>query len=180
MLRVCGPILLLFLLAIPIGNNVYATLVVRVETVTMTATRLLLNLLPGVDVVLRGADLSFDRAGTIGTIALGEPFRGASLLLPCLTVGVFVSFARIRPFWQILISAIMAAPIVLLCNLLRIVSWGIVTIYGRFGPTSPWPRTLSTIFALLAAYLIFGILLAILSSIVVEEEEDDIVSGAVE
>jgi hypothetical protein len=180
-LRVCLPILLLFWLAIPIGNNAYASMVIRLETVTLSGARLVLDLLPGVDATLKGADLLFVRGGTTGPIALGEPFRGASLLVPCLTIGVFVSFAQIRPIWQILISAIMAGPIVLVCNLLRIVSWGVVTIYGGFGPLSPVPRTLSAICALLAAYLSFVLLLVMLSSLVVEEDDEgDLATGMVE
>lgn len=71
------PMLLVFLLAIPIGSRYYAFLIIRPETLTISAAAEVFNALPGVLVQLDGPDFTFFRGDIEGTIALGEPHRGA-------------------------------------------------------------------------------------------------------
>lgn len=165
----CIPLLLVIMLGLPIGPRKYAALIIRPETITMKAARIVLDSLPGVDVSLRGPDLHFVHSGEVGTIALGESNRGVALLGAYALIGVFVVFVRVRPFWQITILAIAALPIVFICNFCRIITWGIVTIYFGSSPTSAIPRSMASVISLLAAYLLFGGLCVILSHILVNE-----------
>jgi exosortase len=155
-LKLCLPMLLLFLLSIPVSPRAYAALIIRPETYTLSATRFALDQLPGVDVRRDGPDLSFSRKDQYGTIALGEPRRGASLFTAYVAIGVFVVFARIRPVWQIMLLALAAVPITLLCNFLRIVCWGLIAIYTRPDPVNPVPRAVAATISLLLAYLLFA------------------------
>jgi hypothetical protein len=62
----------------------------------------------------------------------------------------------------------MAPLIVLLCNYVRLLGWGLMTIYGGAGPLSPVPRLLSTTVALLLAYALFVLLSVVLSRVFVQ------------
>jgi exosortase len=172
-LKRCVPMLLLLLLSIPIGARAYAALIIRPETVTLSATRLVLDQLPGVDVTLDGPDLSFVRGDQCGMFALGESNRGAALLATYAAIGVFVVFARIRPFWQVALMAAAAGPIALLCNIFRLVCWGIVAIYLPTEPVSPVPRAAAAVASLLVAYALFALGCWVLSRLIVELDEDD-------
>lgn len=123
----------------------------------------------GVFVDLDGVDLHYFGSRGTGTIALGEHHRGAGLLLAYLTIGVLVTFVRIRPWWQLLVLAAAAPLIVLLCNLMRLIFWGLVTIYGGADALSAVPRTAATVMALLLAWGLFAGLSALASRIVVHE-----------
>ena len=164
------PVLMLLVMCLPLGDRLYADLIVRPETITLKVARAALALLPGVDVSLRGSDLIYGHAGIAGTIAVGESNRGMALLGAYGLIGVFVIFARIRPLWQVILAVLAAGPIMLLANFLRVLTWGVVTIYGGCSPTSEAPRDVAGTVSLLAAYVLCGGWCFILSRLVVEEE----------
>ncbi len=168
----CLPMLFLLLLAVPIGTRKYADMMILPERHTLAATRAVLDQLPGVTVTLLGRDLSFVHDDRSGTIALGEPRRGASLLPAYAAIGVFVAFARIRPLWQIVVLAVAAIPVVLFCNLARLLVWGLVTIYGGAGATSGLPRVVAVAISLLLAYAAFAALAPTLAHLVIEDAEE--------
>ncbi|MHC5005935.1 MAG: archaeosortase/exosortase family protein [Planctomycetota bacterium] len=170
-LKLCLPMLLILLIAIPTGVRYYAFLIIMPETYTLSAVRATLDMLPGLFVELEGLDLSYFTADRSGTIALGEHHRGAGILLSYLTLGVFVAFARIRPFWQLVLMGAAAPVIVLLCNYVRLFTWGLITIYGGAVPLSPVPRIASSTVALLLAYALFVLLSVVLSRILVEPDD---------
>ena len=101
--------------------------------------------------------------------------RGARLLVASVAVGVFVVFSRIRPVWQVVVMALLAGPIALFCNLVRMFAWGATTIYGGFGPLSGVPRAVSILASLVLAYVLFALLCVMLDNLVLEvdEEEED-------
>lgn len=148
----CAPMLLLVLLAVPIPIGEFVRLVIRPETLTLKAAAISLDMLPGVLVELQGADLRYISEGAAGTVALGEPWRGASMLLATASLGIFVIFSRIRPWWQGAILLAATPVLVLVVNLFRLDLWGILVIYGRADPLSPAPRIVATIGAFLACY----------------------------
>lgn len=160
------PMLLLLWLSIPIGPRQYAAVIIRPETYTVAAAHVVLDALPGVDVRQSGTDLDFTFQSRSGTVALGEPRRGASLLVTYVVIGVCVTFAAIRPAWQVAVLLLAAGPIALLCNLFRFLCWGGITIYAQPDPTSAWPRAVSAVAALLLAYVSFAAVSYILAHIV--------------
>lgn len=168
-LKLCLPMLLILMIAIPTGSRYYAFLIIKPEQYTLEAVRGTLDSLPGVLVSLNGLDLSYLHGSDTGMIALGEPVRGASLLLSFLTIGVFVTFARIRPFWQIVVMAIAGAPVVLFCNYARLLILGLVTIYGRTEPLSFAPRVTAVVLSLVLAYGVSVLLLWVLGKIIIDE-----------
>ncbi len=161
-LKLCGPMLLILLLAIPISPRHYAFMIIGPETLTVRAVQVTLDLLPGVFVELAGPELSYFGSHGTGDIALGEHHRGASLFLAYLSITVFVTFASIRAPWQVAAMGLAAGPIALICNYSRLVMWGAVTIYGGAGPLSPYPRVIATTLSLLGAWglSVLGVLVA--------------------
>lgn len=162
-LRLSLPMLLLLLLSIPVGARAFSSLTTRMEGYTLSATRFLLNQLPGVTTVLDGPTLIFISDDFKGTIALGETRCAASLLVTYVFVGVFVVFIRIRPSWQVAALALAAIPISLLCNLVRLVCQGILTVYISHDAVNPSIRTTSAVISLTIAYLCFALTCWLLS-----------------
>jgi hypothetical protein len=166
--------MILLFLSIPIGPRTYAYLIIKPETYTLEATRFTLNTIPGINVKLDGPDLIYSHQENTGRIALGEPNRGVALLGAYAFIGVFVIFTRIRPFWQVVILVLTLIPLTAFCNLLRMVCYGLITIYYNAGPLSSVPRYSSAILSLLFAYGIFAatcFILAIIPSILTVEED---------
>lgn len=174
-LKRCLPMLLLLALSLPIGARMYAALIIRPETLTLSIAEPLLDALPGASVALDGPDLDYTTAAGSGTVALGDTRRGAALLITSVVVGVFVVFARVRPFWQVATLAVAAVPIALMCNLLRVLMWGGITIYAHPAPTETWPRTLAGVFSIVAAYVFFIAGCRLLALVSFEREPDEAV-----
>ena len=61
----------------------------------------------------------------------------------------------------------------LFCNLARLVTQGITTIYAGASPTDAVPRNVGAVVSLLAAYVIFALGALVLSTLLVEEESAD-------
>ncbi len=158
----CSPAVLIVLLSFPIGQRMYASLIIRPETYTMAASRAVLDAIPGVEVTLDGPDMHFVRGKRTGTIALGASNRGAALLVTYAVVGVFVAFSRIRPLWELALMALAAGPVLLAANLLRMLTWGVVTMYTAAGPVSPVPRVVASIVSLLFAWALFLVIAGVL------------------
>jgi len=166
------PMLMLVMVAIPMGPRLYATLIIRPETYTIGATAKTLDLLPGVDTVVKGVDIFFSSLRNSGVVGLGESNRGARLLLAFATIGIFVTFSQARSFWRLLFVGITAGAVVLFCNFLRFMVWGLATIYLSVSPTSALPRNISAICSLFAVYAIFVLLCSAKVNLFIEEQED--------
>ena len=166
-LRASGPLLLLLLVCLPIGARQFSRLIIAPETYTLTAAHALLNLLPGVFVSLDGPDLSYVSSRGTGAIALGEPHRGASLFMAYTAIGIFVTFLRCRPGWQIVTITIAAIPVAMLCNLTRVLIHALATIMVHANPLNGMPRTAAAIVSILIAYGVYTLLLACLNRITV-------------
>jgi len=167
------PFILLVTFCIPLGDRAYAALAVKPETVTLNLVCSTLDTMPDTEVYLRGSDLYYSRGQSQKPIALGQSYRGMALLSTSALVGGFVLFSRIRPFWQIFIVGLAAGPIVLLCNFLRTLSWGLTTIVGQCGPTNGVPRTIAAAVSVLSAWALFAALCWVLSRLVIEDSDED-------
>lgn len=168
MVRPCLPMFLLLALSIPLGPRQYAALIIRAETYTLAAGRAVLSALPDVDVTQSGPDLDFVRGSQSGTVAPGEPRRGASLLVTYAVLGVCVVCARHRPRWQVVLLALAAVPIVLLSNLGRFVLLGLFAVYAHASPLSAWPRAAAAVLSLVLAYLLFAAAIGLLNLFVLQ------------
>lgn len=167
------PILILIMISIPIGTRLYATLALRPEKYTIAFTAALLDQLPGIDTIIKGVDLHFISDQTRGVIGLGESNRGARLLLSFVTIGVFVIFSQNRSFWRLTAALIAFVPILLLCNLLRFLCWGLLMIYFDVGATSSLPRNVSTVCSLFMAYSLFAFVCIFKLNLFVDIEEEN-------
>jgi hypothetical protein len=181
MLRRSLPILFLTLLAIPVGQRFYASLIIRPETYTLRATAAVMDRLPGLQTTLRGKDILYSGSGRKGAVALGESNRGARLLLAYAFLGAWVAFYRRRSNMRLALVAIAGVGIVLLSNFIRLLVWGLVQVYIWPDPVSPWPRTVAAIVSLVAAYGLFAMICSIrFGSDAQQEGTEDTVADAKE
>jgi exosortase len=172
-LRRCGPMLLILLLSLPLGARQTAALIVRPETYAIAAAESVLKQLPGVTVARDAVDLDFKRGPVQGTVALGEPRRGASLVVTFLVVGVCVVFAQVRTIGQTVFFVVFAGPVALGCSFLRLMLWALANIYVTPDPTSVVPRAASAVGALLAAYLTFALASGVVGRLTVAADQAD-------
>ncbi len=171
-LKPCLPMLLLFALAIPIGGRIYARLIIRPETYTMKLTAAAVGKLPGVDTTLKGADVFFETGSTSGVVALGRSNRGARLLSAFAALGAFIVFSKIRSPWRLLVIAVAAVPIVLICNLFRFLCWAMLDVYAVADPAALMPQNLSSVLSLLLAYALFTLVSSLKVNLFVETDEN--------
>jgi hypothetical protein len=172
-LKLSFPMLLLVLLAIPIGSRLYASLILRPETYTIGGTSVILQQLFGIDTWINGTDLFFSLKSRTGVIALGQSHRGVRLILAFATIGVFVTFSQIRSLGRVAMVAVMGLAVLFLCNFLRFFCWALVVIYGGFGPESGLPRIISSVFSLVVCYGLFLFLSSFSVNPFVEDEDDN-------
>ncbi len=164
------PLIFILFLAFPIGSRLYASLILRPNTYTLRATAATLDATPGLDASVDGGDLVFTRNGRSGVVGMGEANRAARLLFAYALIGAFVLFSRIRSRSRVLFVAILALPLLLLCNFLRFLCWALITVYGHFSPTSPLPRDIATVTSLFLAWGIFALVCSARLNLFVEDD----------
>lgn len=178
LLRRAVPLLLLLGLAIPIGTRYYARVIIVPETLTLHATTMLLDLLPGVSATLEGLDIFFERGGRHGVVALGEPSRGASLLLAGLAVQIFLVASRPRGVGAIVAFLLCFGPILLLSNLLRFAAWGVWSVTLEPDPWAEAPRLVTGAASIVLTALLTALVMAIGDALVVKEDAAPGTGGA--
>lgn len=172
-LKRCLPVLLLIVVSTPLGPRSYASLTLPIDRGTLALTTHLLDTLPDVSLQLVGESLTFTHAGSTGSIAAGEFHPGCSLLLVPLVIGLLVFFSRVRPWWQVLLVAIAAGPILLLCNILRLLIQAVLTIYLQPDPTARSPQYVSALIVIAAGYALFSLACRVAEGLLLEELPDE-------
>ena len=169
LLRQSIPIVLLLALAIPIGTRYYARAVILPETLTLQGVEMLLGALPGVITHLDGLDIHFSRGSARGVVAVGEPNRGASLLITMAAIIIYLVASRRRTLLQLAAVALFAGPIMLLANFLRLLCWGIWNVYVNTDPIAAFPRIVLPAASLVFVAAIIGLLMLLCDRLVVRE-----------
>jgi len=167
------PIIGLVALALPIGWNTFSTLIIRPETFTLDAATAVLDQLPGTIMELRGLDMHYLRDGAEGVIALGDPHRGFAAPVAFLMIGMYVIFARVRPWWQVTLLLAALAPLMALGNLVRVVLHGWLTMRTQADPTDGLPRDASMVAALVLTFLVAWMGAGVLARLVVDADGAD-------
>ncbi len=148
----CTSLYILALLAIPTGSRYYASLIIAPETLTLHYAADLLELWPSLYIDAVGPDIKYSNGTTNGFIALGESNRGVSMIMPMLTIGMFVTFASRRPTWIAAACILALVPIALFCNFIRFIALAVITIVTNADPASAVPRAVAAILSLFLAY----------------------------
>ena len=154
-LLACLPATAMLLWMIPVGVRFIAAIAIVPETLTIRATRMSLDLLTFADVTAAGPDLVWHAGGAAGTVALGETSRGFSLVLPMMAIGLFVTLASRRSLVGYMAMLGSLVPVVLVCNTLRFVVLGVVTIATESRPEAGEPRVIATVCCFASAYAVF-------------------------
>ena len=178
-LKWAGPMLLLALLAIPIPTRLYLSLTGPVQWAMLRAVSAVLGAVTGLETSIQGTDLVVTGQSVSGVLGVGGARWPGRLLLMFAVVGVFVAFSRKRSVGRIVWMALAAGPILLICDLLRLLCWSAVAIGGGMDPTSTLPQAVSMPVAMLAAYGLFAAAASIRLKLFTEEqaEEADAVSA---
>jgi hypothetical protein len=74
------------------------------------------------------------------------------MIMPMLTIGMFVTFASRRATWIAVACIFALVPIALFCNFLRFIAFAVITIVTNADPVSAIPRAVAAILSLFLAY----------------------------
>jgi hypothetical protein len=179
LLRLCIPLVLMAWLSLPLSERSMERFSLGLQRGSLHAARLGAEVLPGVEVRVQGATLAYSYGDRQGAVGLAEQRFGLRLFPACFTVALFTVFTRRREGWQIVLLTILSVPLVLACNVLRIMVWTAVAVYGGLEPISSVPRNASLAAMLVATYLVFSAAcfvvakLSLLQNLVVVETSDD-------
>lgn len=154
---ICIPLFLMIWLSLPLRERTVERFSLGIQRISLSAAVMPLKPLTGVNFNVEGTRIVYDSRDRHGDVGLAEQRFGMRLVPACFIVGLFTVFSRRRPGWHVLLLTLASVPIVLLCNVLRIVTWAVVAVYGGFEPTSSVPRNISLATMLLVAYGCFAI-----------------------
>lgn len=155
--RICAPLILMLWLCLPLTERTMESKSLALQRLTLSAAVIPLQQLPGSTLRVKGMTIAYQHGDRSGEIGLAEQRFGARLIPACFLIGLMVVFTRRRSAGQIAMLVLLSVPIVLACNVLRIVAWGGAAIYGGFDEISSVPRNVSLITMFLAAYLCFSL-----------------------
>jgi len=159
MLRLLFPALLVLAVSIPTGSRYYAFLIIRPETWTLSFSEEILGLLPGAFVELQGSDLHYERGADSGVVLLGEPHRGASLLLSGAAIFFFSALWRPAGRAMTALALVAAGPLLLMINMARMILIGILFVMTGAEVEASWPWVAGAAAALTSCWLA-GVLVA--------------------
>ncbi len=173
------PLFLLVFISIPIGSRIWATLIIYPETLTLSLTSYMMDLLPGVETTLSGTDITLRLSQGEKIIAIGESNRGAKLFMASGFIALFVLYSSRCSLARKVIVFILLIPVVLISNFIRFLLWGILLAYTPLDYLSSAPRTITGIFALLFVYMVVCFLCAVKLNLFVEDSDDEQTSNEV-
>ena len=160
--RTCIPILLMVATCLPLSERSMERFSLATQRASLYGAVSALNAVPGITASRHGTTIAYSRGAQSGEIGVGEQRFAFRLIPASLMIGLFAVFARPRPTWQIVLLTIVALPLVLLSNVLRIVAASLVAIWGNFSSVSNVPRNISIVAGLLLAWLLFILAMGLL------------------
>lgn len=164
-LRRCLPFFLIVFTCLPLSERSMERFSLAVQRVSLAGAAALADAAPGVSVQARGLTITFERGRRTGEVGTGEQRFGFRLFPALLMIGLFVTFSRRRPAWQIVLLALSAPLVLVVANLARVTAAVCTAIFGGFDAVSNAPRNVSIVVGLLAAYLLFRLAAGIIGGL---------------
>jgi exosortase len=159
------------LFAVPLPDRYYVAMTMPLRMAAAKVSATVLDGLPGVEAVARGAVIDVVAHGRALEPALdvADACSGMRLLMAFVALGVAMAYIHDRPGWQRVVLLVCTVPIAILCNLIRVTITGFiyVLIDPRYSQ-GVYPDLLG--FAMLPLALgIYGFLAWFMSSLFEEE-----------
>jgi len=179
-LLVCGwPVLrrawfpIAFLLcAIPFPDSMYFEFTLPLRRLASRVGGAVLGLLPGVDTEVKGVVIDYMYEARTAALNVEEACSGMRLMMAFCTLGIAMAYLGDRPLWQRLVMIACCIPIAMLCNTIRVVSTGLLHIYGYKEWSQGTAHGLLGLAMLPIALGLFALCGYVLSNLFIEEEAE--------
>ncbi len=156
--RICVPLLILLFMAIPLSERSMDRFTLGIQRESLRAAALASRLIPSIELRPEGKELTYTHDGRTGMFTVAEQRFGARWLPAYATVGFFVIFCRRRTWPRNIASLALCVPAAVLCKLVHLNVWAMVSAFGGYPPVSALPRNIALICALVVMF--FGAALA--------------------
>jgi len=116
------------LFAVPLPDRYYVGMTMPLRMAAAKVSAALLDMVPGVEAVARGAVIDVVHRGRVLEPALdvADACSGMRLLMAFVALGVAMAYIHDRPLWQRAVLLVLTVPIAILCNLVRVTATGFI------------------------------------------------------
>jgi len=172
-IRVTWLPILYLLFAMPISPGLYTKVSVPMQNIAARGSVPVLHLM-GVDAEVSASRLTFkDRWGEDVDLTVAQACNGMRLLTAFLALGVAMAYLDDKPIWQRLVLVVMAIPIAIFCNILRVAVTAWMFYIGKPELGQGIMHKFAGVLMLVPAFLMLWALAWLLRHMFVEAEEAD-------
>jgi exosortase len=159
--------------AMPISSNLYEQIARPLQNLAASASQVILHAC-GVQITVEASSLTIVSVnGRVHPLLVAEACSGMRMLVAFLALGVAMAYLDDRPVWQRVTLVLMAIPIAILCNVLRVVITGTMFVLDRPDMGEGFMHTFTGILMLPPALLLLWGLSRLLRALFVDEDEDE-------
>jgi exosortase len=131
-MRVAWFPILFLLFAVPLPHDVFVALTAPLQRLASTVTASLLPLfVSGLHTDAQAVVIDYMMPGRQGTLNVDEACSGMRSLMAFVTLGVAIAYLGDRPQWQRVVMVLMCLPIAVFCNVIRVLTTGLLHVTGH-------------------------------------------------
>ena len=164
------PLTYLFVFGQTISDRFMNIITFRLQDITALGSYFLLDIF--LDVDLRGNTLFIFDQGVTKPLNIAEACSGMRMLMAFLALGVFMAYTGMRHLWQRTFFVLMAFPIAIVVNILRVVTLGLLSLLDVEFAAGDFHSFIGLVW-LVPAYLLYLGLRQLISRLVIEDEETE-------
>jgi exosortase len=158
--------------AMPIPGRLYGMIALPLQNLAASTSQAVLSLC-GVDITVRSSALTLVSIGGVTRqLTVAEACSGMRMLVAFMALGVAMAYLDDRPIWQRLILVILAVPIAVLCNVIRVVITSTMFYRDRPELGQDFMHSFTGMLMLPPALLMLWLLGKLLRSLYVETDEE--------
>ena len=116
-------------LSIPLPNNIYIDVTMRLRQFASVAAATLLSLIPDVHADVSGVVIDYSFRGSRGALNVEQACSGMRLMMAFVTLGIAMAYLGPRPAWQRIVMVLSCLPIAVLCNTIRVTITGMLYVF---------------------------------------------------
>lgn len=172
-LRVAWVPIVFLIFAMPLPGSLYGRLALPLQNIAAAASQVILHFC-GVEITGRQSQLTLiSISGVPRPLMVAEACSGMRMLMAFLALGVATAYLDERPTWQRVTLVVMAVPIAVLSNVIRVVITSTMFVVDRPELGQDFMHRFTGMVMLIPALLMFLGLSALLSALFVEDDEDE-------
>ena len=161
--------------AVPLPQRLYFSVTMPMRVLAANIAAALLSMVNGLETNVEGVIISvvYNGQRMEPDLNVAEACSGMRLLMAFLALGVAMAYLDDRPVWQRVTLVILAVPVAILCNVLRVIITSLMFYWDRPELGEDFMHTFTGLLLLPPALLLLWGLSRLLQSLFVEEQDED-------